>query len=117
MERVTLNSSGWPSTAFDNAADTDYNFSTVVTDGCAKNFIIFISNGNPFGLKEKEFETESFNQRSWEAEIWFDEKEPDYLRHNLYEEEVAKTTRPLVPWRARTMPPTTSMSMKPRWRS
>jgi hypothetical protein len=54
--------------------------------------LAFISNGNPFGLKEKEFETESFNQRSWEAEIWFDEKEPDYLRHNLYEEEVAKTT-------------------------
>jgi hypothetical protein len=54
--------------------------------------LTFISNGNPFGLKEKKFETESFNQRSWEAEVWFDGKEPDYLRHSLYEEEVAKTT-------------------------
>ncbi len=54
--------------------------------------LTFVSNGNPFGLKDKEFETESFNQRAWEAEIWFGDNEPDYLRHNLYEEEVAKTT-------------------------
>jgi hypothetical protein len=53
--------------------------------------LTFIAMGNPFGLKEKNFETELFNQRSWEAEIWFEESEPDYLRHNLYEEEVAKT--------------------------
>jgi hypothetical protein len=53
--------------------------------------LTFVSTGNPFGLREKDFETESFNQRSWEAEIWFEEKEPEYLRHNLYEEEVSKT--------------------------
>jgi len=52
----------------------------------------FISPGNPFGLSEKHFETESFNQKSWEAEIWFGKNEPDYLRHNLYEDEVAKAT-------------------------
>ncbi len=51
----------------------------------------FISSGNPFGLSEKDFKTESFNQKSWEAEIWFGEREPQYLKHNLYEEEVAKT--------------------------
>jgi len=53
--------------------------------------LAFISQANRFGLKEKDFETESFNQRSWEAEIWFGENEPQYLRHNLYEDEVAKT--------------------------
>jgi hypothetical protein len=53
--------------------------------------LAFISTGHPFGLKEKGFKTESFNQRSWEAEIWFGENEPQYLRHNLYEDEVAQT--------------------------
>lgn len=53
--------------------------------------LTFVGIGNPFGLREKDFETESFNQRSWEAEIWFGDKEPEYLRHNLYEDEVAKT--------------------------
>jgi hypothetical protein len=54
--------------------------------------LTFISPGNPFGLTAKGSNTESFNQRSWEAEIWFGENEPQYLRHNLYEEEVAKAT-------------------------
>jgi hypothetical protein len=53
--------------------------------------LAFIAVGNPFGLKDKDFETESFNKRSWEAEIWFETGEPEYLRHNLYEDEVAKT--------------------------
>ena len=54
--------------------------------------LTFISPGNPFGLSEKHFKAELFNQRSWEAKIWFAENEPQYLRHNLYEEEVAKAT-------------------------
>ncbi len=53
--------------------------------------LTFVSNGSPFGLKEREFGTESFNQRSWEAEIWFGGEEPHYLRYNLYEDEVART--------------------------
>ncbi len=53
--------------------------------------LAFISPGDIFGLSEKHFETESFNQKSWEAGIWFDKNEPDYLRHNLYEDEVGKT--------------------------
>ncbi len=52
--------------------------------------LAFVSPGDPFGLSEKDFKTESFNQKSWEAEIWFGENEPQYLRHNLYEDEVAK---------------------------
>jgi len=54
--------------------------------------LTFVSQGDRFGLADKEFSTESFNQRSWEAEIWFGENDPPYLRHNLYEDEVAKTT-------------------------
>jgi hypothetical protein len=54
--------------------------------------LTFISTGNLFGLSENDFKTELFNQRSWEAEIWFGENEPQYLRHNLYEEEVAKAS-------------------------
>jgi hypothetical protein len=53
--------------------------------------LTFVSQGGRFGLADKEFTTEFFNQRSWEAEIWFGEKDPPYLRHNLYEDEVAKT--------------------------
>ena len=54
--------------------------------------LTFVSQGDRFGLADKEFSTESFNQRSWEAELWFGENDPPYLRHNLYEDEVAKTT-------------------------
>ena len=53
--------------------------------------LIFISPGHTLRLAERDFETESFNKRSWEAEIWFGENTPSYLRHNLYEDEVAKT--------------------------
>lgn len=54
--------------------------------------LVFVSPGKSFGLAEKDFRTESFDQRSWEAEIWFGENDPPYLRHNLYEEVVARTT-------------------------
>ena len=54
--------------------------------------LAFVSQGDHFGLSDKPFSTKFFNQRSWEAEIWFGENDPLYLRHNLYEDEVAKTT-------------------------
>ncbi len=54
--------------------------------------LTFVSSGESFGLSEKHFKTEIFNQKSWEAEIWFGKSEPEYLRHNLYEEEVARAT-------------------------
>ncbi|MCJ7545974.1 MAG: ATP-grasp domain-containing protein [Deltaproteobacteria bacterium] len=54
--------------------------------------IVLVSPGDRLGLADKEFATESFNQKSWEAEIWFGEDDPPYLRHNLYEDEVARTT-------------------------
>jgi len=52
--------------------------------------LAFVSPGETFGLSEKNFETETFNQKSWEAEIWFGENDPPYLRHNLYEDVVAR---------------------------
>ena len=55
-------------------------------------FLTFVSEGESFGLSEKDFRTESFNQKSWEAEIWFEKETPSYLKHNLYEDEVAQTT-------------------------
>lgn len=54
--------------------------------------ITFISGGDRFGLEYPNFETKSFNQKSWEAQLWFGENDPPYLKHNLYEDVVAKTT-------------------------
>jgi len=53
--------------------------------------LVFISPGERYGLAEKDFQTESFNQKSWEARIWFGEDDPPYLKHNLYEDVVAQT--------------------------
>ncbi|OGD20039.1 MAG: hypothetical protein A2Y69_05155 [Candidatus Aminicenantes bacterium RBG_13_59_9] len=51
--------------------------------------LAYVESGRRFGLSADDFTVRSFNQRSWEAEIWFGRDEPDYLRHNLYEDEVA----------------------------
>lgn len=53
--------------------------------------LAFVTPGEGYGLQEKVFKTETFNQRSWEAKIWFERSEPSYLRHNLYEDVVART--------------------------
>jgi hypothetical protein len=53
--------------------------------------LAYVDSGDRLGLSTAEFSTRDFDQRSWEAEIWFGEDEPAYLRHNLYEDEVAKT--------------------------
>ena len=54
--------------------------------------LTFVSKGDHFGLGDQKFKTEFFNQKSWEAELWFGKNAPPYLRHNLYEDEVAQTT-------------------------
>jgi hypothetical protein len=53
--------------------------------------LAFVSPASSFGLHQRNFGTQSFNQKSWEAKIWFGDNDPPYLRHNLYEEEVAET--------------------------
>ncbi|HUU37050.1 MAG TPA: hypothetical protein VMW46_02455 [Candidatus Desulfaltia sp.] len=52
--------------------------------------LAYVDSGDCLRLSEDKFVTRSFNQRSWEAEIWFGRAEPAYLHHNLYEDEVAK---------------------------
>jgi hypothetical protein len=54
--------------------------------------LAFVSPGESLQLSGKDFETISFDQKSWEAKIWFGENDPSYLRHNLYEDIVARTT-------------------------
>jgi hypothetical protein len=54
--------------------------------------LTFVSDGDRFGLVDRPFKTQPFDQKSWEAELWFGRNEPAYLRHNLYEDEVAQTT-------------------------
>lgn len=53
--------------------------------------ITFIKSGKEFRLLDSKFEIESFNQKSWEADIWFGDHYPSYLQHNLFEDEVSKT--------------------------
>lgn len=53
--------------------------------------LTFVSAGDVFGLAKNPFKTRCFSQKSWEAELWFGHNEPAYLRHNLYEDEVAQT--------------------------
>lgn len=52
--------------------------------------LAYVDSGDDLALSEVKFRTRSFNQKSWEAEIWFGGGEPSYLRHNLYEDEVAE---------------------------
>jgi len=46
--------------------------------------------GDHMGLSGDPARTRAFDQRSWEAEIWFGDDEPAYLRHNLYEDVVTE---------------------------
>ena len=55
--------------------------------------LAYVEAGDRWGLSsEPPLKTLSFEERSWEAKIWFGDDEPAYLRHNLYEEEVAEAT-------------------------
>jgi hypothetical protein len=57
--------------------------------------LAYVEAGDRWGLSsEPPLKAVSFDERSWEAKIWFGDDEPAYLRHNLYEEEVA--VAPLV---------------------
>jgi len=53
--------------------------------------LTFVAEGDRFGLEDPEFKTVHFDQKSWEAGIWFGDTDPSYLYHNLFEDEVAKT--------------------------
>lgn len=48
-----------------------------------------ISEGDVLTLSDQASGTVRFDERSWEAKLWFGDREPAYLKHNLYEDEVA----------------------------
>jgi hypothetical protein len=52
--------------------------------------LAYVAEADSFRLSAEKFETVHFNQRSWESTIWFGDNEPAYLKHNLYEDEVAR---------------------------
>jgi hypothetical protein len=62
--------------------------------------LALVVEGESFGLSDPDLRTERFDERSWEAKLWFGESEPVYLRHNLYEDTVASASlllpRPLL---------------------
>jgi len=66
------------------------NLSSAPTSG--HGILAFVSSGSPFGLSEKPFQTESFNQKSWESGIWTDESAPHDRSNEIQKELVAKTT-------------------------
>ena len=51
--------------------------------------IAAVVEGEPLGLERENFKVRRFQDRSWEAELWFEGREPADLRHNLYEDEAA----------------------------
>jgi hypothetical protein len=59
--------------------------------------IAVLEEGDGLRLASREFITRRFDERSWEAEIWFGVGEPGYLHHNLYEDEAAETALLLPP--------------------
>jgi hypothetical protein len=56
-----------------------------------------VAEGEALALSDADFAIERFDERSWEAKLWFGDAEPAYLRHNLYEDEVARASLLLPP--------------------
>jgi hypothetical protein len=52
--------------------------------------LAYVESGDRLGLSGDPAQTRPFDGRSWEAKIWFGDNEPAYLRHNLYEDDVAE---------------------------
>jgi hypothetical protein len=75
------------------------NLSTRATSNHGR--LAYVEPGDRLGLADPGAGAASFDERSWEAGIWFGAEEPAYLRHNLYEEEVSLSAL-LVPERMLT---------------
>ena len=52
--------------------------------------IFYIRPGSYLGINKVNFKTAKFSQKAWEADLFYGEAIPEYLYHNLYEEEVAE---------------------------
>jgi hypothetical protein len=54
--------------------------------------LAFVEPGARFGLTDRSFETVSFREKSWEAQIWFGGETPAHLARNLFEVTVARAS-------------------------
>ena len=52
--------------------------------------IFYVKPGSCLGINTVNFKTVKFSQKAWEADLFYEGAIPEYLYHNLYEEEVAK---------------------------
>ena len=52
--------------------------------------IFYIKPGSYLGINKVNFKTVKFSQKAWEADLFYEGAIPEYLYHNLYEEEVAE---------------------------
>jgi hypothetical protein len=52
--------------------------------------IFYVKPGSCLGINTVNFKTVKFSQKAWEAELFYEGAIPEYLYHNLYEEEVAE---------------------------
>jgi len=59
--------------------------------------IAVVEEGDALRLADETFSTRRFDERSWEAKLWFGPDDPAYLHHNLYEDEAAETALLLPP--------------------
>jgi hypothetical protein len=56
-----------------------------------------VEEGRPFGLGGALTKTVAFDEKSWEAGLWFGEADPPEMHRNLYEDEVADAALKLPP--------------------
>ena len=52
--------------------------------------IFYIKPGSYLGINKANFKTTKFSQKAWEADLFYGGAIPEYLYHNLYEDEVAE---------------------------
>jgi hypothetical protein len=52
--------------------------------------IFYVKPGSCLGISTVNFKTVKFSQKAWEANLFYEGAIPEYLYHNLYEEEVAE---------------------------
>jgi hypothetical protein len=52
--------------------------------------IFYIKPGSYLGINKVNFKTTKFSQKAWEADLFYKGTIPEYLYHNLYEDEVAE---------------------------
>jgi len=56
--------------------------------------VLFYVNTDPnstnISINKVDYKTVKFHQKAWEADLFYEESIPEYLYHNLYEDDVAE---------------------------